>query len=96
MKNNINAGGPHQVSFSRYLLDEFVLLDRDYAYVRSRFTITELAFQEGRACFFYRGHPRFWDFYSTIPVDVFILPYVKVLSEQLRRCLQQQGVRAVF
>ena len=21
-------------------------------------------------CFFYRGHPRFWDFYSTIPVDV--------------------------
>ncbi|XP_066017333.1 uncharacterized protein [Pocillopora verrucosa] len=25
-----------------------------------------------------------------------ILPYVKCLSEQLRRCLQQQGVRAVF
>ena len=25
-----------------------------------------------------------------------ILPYVKGLSEQLRRCLQQQGVRAVF
>ena len=24
------------------------------------------------------------------------LPYVKGLSEQLRRCLQQQGVRAVF
>ena len=25
-----------------------------------------------------------------------VLPYVKSLSEQLRRCLQQQGVRAVF
>ncbi|KAL9983204.1 hypothetical protein ACROYT_G005342 [Oculina patagonica] len=25
-----------------------------------------------------------------------VLPYVKGLSEQLRRCLQQQGVRAVF
>ena len=25
-----------------------------------------------------------------------ILPYAKCLSEQLRRCLQQQGVRAVF
>ena len=24
------------------------------------------------------------------------LPYVKGLSEQLRRCLQQQGVRAIF
>ena len=24
------------------------------------------------------------------------MPYVKGLSEQLRRCLQQQGVRAVF
>ena len=46
--------------------------------------------------FFYRGHPRFWVFYSTIPVDVFILPHVKGLSEQLRRCLQQHGVRAVF
>ena len=46
--------------------------------------------------FFYRGHPRFWVFYSTIPVDVFISPHVKGLSEQLRRCLQQHGVRAVF
>ncbi|XP_027052302.1 uncharacterized protein LOC113679533 [Pocillopora damicornis] len=25
-----------------------------------------------------------------------VLPYVKGLSEQLRRCLQQQGVRAIF
>ena len=25
-----------------------------------------------------------------------VLPYVKGLSQQLRRCLQQQGVRAVF
>ena len=25
-----------------------------------------------------------------------VLPYVKCLSERLRRCLQQQGVRAVF
>ena len=25
-----------------------------------------------------------------------VLPYVKGLSEQLRRCLQQKGVRAVF
>ena len=25
-----------------------------------------------------------------------VLPYVKSLSEQLRRCLQQQGVHAVF
>ena len=25
-----------------------------------------------------------------------VLPYVKGLSEQLRRCLQQQGIRAVF
>ena len=25
-----------------------------------------------------------------------VLPYVKGLSEQLRRCLQQQGVRTVF
>jgi len=25
-----------------------------------------------------------------------VLPYVEGLSEQLRRCLQQQGVRAVF
>ena len=25
-----------------------------------------------------------------------VLPYVKGLSEQLRRCLQQQSVRAVF
>ena len=25
-----------------------------------------------------------------------VFPYVKGLSEQLRRCLQQQGVRAVF
>ena len=24
------------------------------------------------------------------------LPYVKGLSEQLRRCLQQQGIRAIF
>ena len=34
------------------------------------------------------------------PADEFkanaVLPYVKGLSEQLRRCLQQQGVRAVF
>ena len=28
--------------------------------------------------------------------DISFLPYVKGLSEQLRRCLQQQGVRAVF
>ena len=37
---------------------------------------------------------------SAEPADEFkataILPYVKGLSEQLRRCLQQQGVRAVF
>ena len=25
-----------------------------------------------------------------------VLPYVKGISEQLRRCLQQQGMRAVF
>ena len=25
-----------------------------------------------------------------------VLPYVKGLSEQLRRCLQQQGVRVIF
>ena len=31
------------------------------------------------------------DFKATV-----VLPYVKGLSEQLRRCLQQQGVRAVF
>ena len=58
--------------------------------------LPNLPFRRGDRVFFYRGHPRFWDFYSTIPVDVFILPYVKVLSEQLRRCLQQQGVHAVF
>ena len=58
--------------------------------------LPNLPFRRGDRVFFYRGHPRFWDFYSTIPVDVFILPYVKGLSEQLRRCLQQQGVRAVF
>ncbi|KAL9963165.1 hypothetical protein ACROYT_G032340 [Oculina patagonica] len=37
---------------------------------------------------------------SAEPVAAFkstaVLPYVKGLSEQLRRCLQQQGVRAVF
>ena len=37
---------------------------------------------------------------STEPANEFkattVLPYVKGLSEQLRRCLQQQGVCAVF
>ena len=37
---------------------------------------------------------------SAEPADEFkataVLPYVKGLSEQLRRCLQQQGVRVVF
>ena len=38
--------------------------------------------------------------YSAEPANEFkttaVLPYAKGLSEQLRRCLQQQGVRAVF
>ena len=37
---------------------------------------------------------------SAEPSDEFkataVFPYVKGLSEQLRRCLQQQGVRVVF
>ena len=41
-----------------------------------------------------------FSFNSAEPANEFkataVLPYVKGLSEQLRRCLQQQGVRAVF
>ena len=32
--------------------------------------------------FFYRGHPRFWNFYSTIPVDV-----VRVKSYMVSTCV---------
>ena len=35
--------------------------------------------------FFDRGHPRFWNFYSTIPVDVFrVKPYMNCLFHPVR------------
>ena len=35
--------------------------------------------------FFDRGHPRFWNFYSTIPVDVVkVKPYMNCLFDPVR------------